>query len=69
VDVRVHPPSRAELSFDGGAWEIAEFAMKGRKLPAGEHRVRARNLEAKREESHTFRVEPGAGCANVQVFE
>lgn len=69
VDVRVHPPSRAELSFDNGAWEVAEFALKGRKLPAGEHRVRARNLEAKREESHTFRVEPGAGCANVQVFE
>jgi eukaryotic-like serine/threonine-protein kinase len=69
VDVRIHPPSRAELSFDGGAWEVAEFALKGRKLNAGEHRVRARNLEAKREESHSFRVEPGAGCANVQVFE
>jgi serine/threonine-protein kinase len=69
VDVRIHPPSRAELSFDGGAWQVVEFALKGKRLPAGEHRVRARNLDAKREESHTFTVEPGAGCANVQIFE
>jgi serine/threonine-protein kinase len=69
VDVRILPPSKAELSFNGGPWVGANFALKGHKLPAGEHKLIARNREAQLKQELSFRVAPGASCAKLQVFD